>query len=59
MSAVITIALDAMGGDHGADTVIPAAINILKHRDEVRLVLVGDQALLEERLSQAGFNGRQ
>ena len=57
MSAVITIALDAMGGDHGADTVIPAAINILKHRDEVRLVLVGDQALLEERLSQAGFNG--
>ena len=57
MSAVITIALDAMGGDHGADTVIPAAINLLKHRDEVRLVLVGDQALLEERLSQAGFNG--
>ncbi len=55
MSAVITIALDAMGGDHGADTVIPAAINILKHRDEVRLVLVGDQALLQERLSQAGF----
>ena len=57
MSAVITIALDAMGGDHGADTVIPAAINILKHRDEVRLVLVGDQAQLQTRLSQAGFNG--
>jgi glycerol-3-phosphate acyltransferase PlsX len=57
MSAVITIALDAMGGDHGADTVIPAAINILKHRDEISLVLVGDQALLEERLSQVGFKG--
>ncbi len=55
MSADITIALDAMGGDHGADTVIPAAINTLKHRHAVRLVLVGDQAQLKARLSQAGF----
>ena len=57
MSADITIALDAMGGDHGADTVIPAAINTLKHRDDVRLVLVGDQAQLQQRLEQAGYTG--
>jgi phosphate acyltransferase len=55
MSADITIALDAMSGDHGADTVIPAALNTLKHRDDVRLILVGDQAQLEGRLAQAGY----
>lgn len=55
MSADITIALDAMSGDHGADTVIPAALNTLKHRDDVRLILVGDQAQLEARLVQAGY----
>lgn len=54
MSAEITIALDAMGGDHGADTVIPAALNTLKHRDDVSLILVGDRVQLEARLAQAG-----
>ncbi|MFP5505341.1 MAG: phosphate acyltransferase PlsX [Gammaproteobacteria bacterium] len=57
MSADITIALDAMSGDHGVDTVIPAALNTLKHRDDIRLVLVGDRALLEARLAQAGQGG--
>jgi glycerol-3-phosphate acyltransferase PlsX len=55
MSADIIIALDAMGGDHGADTVVPAAINTLKHRDDVQLVLVGDQTQLQQRLTQAGY----
>lgn len=54
MSAEITIALDAMGGDHGADTVIPAALNTLKHRDDVSLILVGDRVQLEAHLAQAG-----
>ena len=54
MSAEITIALDAMGGDHGADTVIPAALNILKQRDDLRIILVGDQSRLETLLAHAG-----
>lgn len=54
MSAEIIIALDAMGGDHGADTVIPAALNILKHRDDLRIILVGDRARLEVLLARAG-----
>ncbi|MBI5463175.1 MAG: phosphate acyltransferase PlsX [Gammaproteobacteria bacterium] len=57
MSADITIALDAMGGDHGADTVVPAALTLLKHRDDVQLILVGDQAQLQQRLQQAGYTG--
>ena len=57
MSADITIALDAMSGDHGIDTVVPAALNTLKHRDDVRLILVGDQAQLDAHLAQAGHVG--
>ena len=54
MSAEITIALDAMGGDHGADTVVPAALDILKQRDDLRIILVGDQTHIETLLARAG-----
>lgn len=57
MSADITIALDAMGGDHGADTVIPAALSTLNNQEDLRLILVGDQSQLEQRLEQAGYAG--
>ncbi|MBZ0071313.1 MAG: phosphate acyltransferase PlsX [Gammaproteobacteria bacterium] len=52
MSSDITIALDAMGGDQGIDTVVPAALNTLKHRPDLHLILVGDQAKLQQRLQQ-------
>ncbi len=47
MNQAVTIALDAMGGDHGPAVVIPAALEILGRHPDVRLVLVGDQAQLE------------
>jgi len=37
----ITIALDAMGGDHGPKEIIPAAILALKEFPELNLILVG------------------
>jgi phosphate acyltransferase len=37
------IALDAMGGDHGPDVVVPAAALVLKKRKRVRILLVGDE----------------
>ena len=40
------IALDAMGGDFGPDVVVPAAAKILSRRNQLRIILVGD----EERL---------
>ncbi|MDV3239097.1 MAG: phosphate acyltransferase PlsX [Gammaproteobacteria bacterium] len=55
MSSDITIALDAMGGDQGADTVVPAALNTLERRPDLRLILVGDQETLRQRLHQAGY----
>jgi phosphate acyltransferase len=41
MSRKVTIALDAMGGDRGAEVVVPAALATLERDDSVNLVLVG------------------
>ena len=50
MGAPVTIALDAMGGDHGPSVVIPAAaISAIRH-PEARFVLVGDSARIEPEL---------
>ena len=43
----ISISLDAMGGDHGAAVVVPAALRALKHYPNLHLILVGDQAILD------------
>lgn len=60
MTDVINIALDVMGGDSGPATVIPAARNILEKRDDLKLILVGDQSIIEPRLGEipAGHRGR-
>ncbi len=54
MSEKTIIALDAMGGDHGPDVVLAAARYVLSRQADVRLVLVGDQELLAEKIKAAG-----
>ena len=39
----ITIAIDAMGGDHGPHVTIPAALAALKADSQLNIVLVGLQ----------------
>lgn len=48
----LTISIDAMGGDHGPDVVIPAAIRASKQHPDVNLILVGDQDVLKEQLEK-------
>ena len=51
----ITLALDAMGGDHGPAVTVPAALYQLeKHRD-LHIVLVGLQDVLEQMLAGNKF----
>ncbi len=59
MSAM-TIALDAMGGDHGPQVVVPAALDILGRYPALRLILVGDEAKLKDHLkgAETGFGNR-
>jgi len=47
----ITIALDAMGGDHGPGEIIPAAESALKRHRDLHLILVGIEPELEKYLS--------
>lgn len=49
-----TIALDAMGGDHGPSVVVPAALSVLKEVKDLNLILVGDQQCLAEELKSHG-----
>ena len=42
----VTIALDAMGGDHGPSVVVPAALSMLGKHDYLHIILVGDTAVL-------------
>jgi glycerol-3-phosphate acyltransferase PlsX len=53
MSANLTIALDAMGGDHGPQVVVPAALDVLEKNLQLRLILVGHEAVLQAAVGEA------
>lgn len=46
----ITIAIDAMGGDHGPHVTVPAAIKALESDDQLNIVLVGLSDAIEAEL---------
>jgi len=48
----ITVAIDAMGGDHGPHVTVPAALAVLDRDPEVNIVLVGLHDALEAELRQ-------
>ncbi len=50
MTDSITIALDAMGGDFGAEVVVPAALNYLERDASVKLILCGDTKVINQHL---------
>jgi len=50
MNKNITIAIDVMGGDFGAEVTIPAALKILKKYKDVHLILVGDEKQIKSHL---------
>ena len=44
---MITIALDAMGGDHGVGVTVPAALKTLRDEPTLKLTLVGQRDVIE------------
>ena len=54
MAEPITIAVDAMGGDAGADVCVPASIEFVRRQPGVRIVLVGQSEKLEPLAAAAG-----
>ena len=49
----LTISIDAMGGDYGPEVTIPASLDCLKNNPDLKLILVGDEAVLKPQLAQA------
>ncbi|MPS48997.1 phosphate acyltransferase PlsX [Methylobacillus sp.] len=47
----ITVAIDAMGGDHGPHVTIPAALNAIKQDSQLNIILVGLKDVIETELS--------
>jgi phosphate acyltransferase len=48
----ITLAVDAMGGDHGPSVTIPASIDALSKYDQLHIILVGDKELIQIELQK-------
>ena len=46
----ITVAIDAMGGDHGPRVTIPAALALLKQDSNIKVILVGRSDAIEAEL---------
>ncbi len=49
----VRIALDAMGGDHGLDVVVPAALDYLARNGGTELILVGRTEAIEAHLPES------
>ncbi len=60
LNVSLIISIDAMGGDHGTDTTVPASLECLRRNPELQLILVGDELVLQPLLTQAllDFKGR-
>lgn len=56
MSSSITLALDAMGGDHGPSVVVPAALNFLRANSDCSLILVGQEDAVREHLPEGALD---
>lgn len=48
------IAVDAMGGDHGAKVIVPAALQVLSENPDLYLIFVGQKNILEPALAKRG-----
>lgn len=48
-----TLSIDAMGGDFGPQVTVPASLACLRKNPQLKLIMVGDQAVLNDMLSDA------
>lgn len=54
----ITIAVDAMGGDHGPRVTVPATLAVLRETPDLSVTLVGDEAQIQPLLAGLGASDR-
>ena len=50
----VKVAIDCMGGDHGAHVTVPAALSVLRSDPDVSVLLVGRQDAIEPEVARGG-----
>ncbi|MBL7249026.1 phosphate acyltransferase PlsX [Alloalcanivorax sp. C16-2] len=56
MSAVVTLAVDAMGGDHGLPVTVPAVARVLARHANLSVIMVGAPEALAPELKKEGLD---
>ena len=56
---MVKVALDAMGGDNAPGEIVKGAIDAVTENKEVKVYLVGKEALVKDELSKYKFNAEQ
>lgn len=56
MQEITKIALDAMGGDLAPASVVQAAVDATKERKDIKIFLVGQEAVVKEELAKYSYN---
>ena len=59
MSDITTIALDAMGGDNAPGEIVKGAVEAVKRRNDIRILLTGQETVLKETLSEYEYPKEQ
>lgn len=55
-SRVVTVALDAMGGDNGLDATVDGAAMLSREETDIHVLLVGDPDAIGERLERVSYD---
>ena len=56
MEQSITIAVDAIGGDHGVPVTVRAVLSALKQHQDISIILTGDEKLVKAELQHQAYN---
>ena len=59
MQDTVRVALDAMGGDNAPGEVVKGAIDAVNEKDNIKVFLVGKEALINEELNKYTYNKEQ
>ena len=59
MAEMIRVALDAMGGDNAPVEIVKGAIDAVNKRDDVKVLLVGQEDVVNKELAQYTYNKEQ
>ena len=59
MEDILTVALDAMGGDHAPDAIIRGAIKAMEKKPNIKILLVGKEELLQKKCAEYTYDKKR